>query len=72
MEGSSLCQCITTLNGENKGTEKLVLRILLMLQNTLKNSRKGVCRFSGLDQKRSGTELTYTNLMENVIKLLRL
>ena len=28
-------------------------------------------RFSGLDQKRSGTELTYTNPKENGTKLLR-
>ena len=57
---------------ENKGTEKLVLRILLMLQIMLENSRKGIGRFSGLDPKRSGTELTYMNLMENGTKLLRL
>ena len=43
-EGSSSCQCKTTLNGENKGTEKFVLRILLMLQIMLENSRKGIGR----------------------------
>ena len=48
-----------------KETEKLVLRILVLLQIMLENSRKDICRFLGLDQKRSGTELTYNNQMEN-------
>ena len=44
-----------------KETEKLVLRILLWLLIMLENSRKAIGRFLGLDQKRSGTELTDTS-----------
>ena len=58
------CQCITTLYGEKKETEKLVLRILLLLQTMLENSRKGHQSFLG-----PGSEvvrkLTCTNQMEN-------
>ena len=61
----SSCQCVTTLYGKNKETEKLVLRILLWLQIMLENSRKDIGRFLSQDQKRSGTELTHTNQMEN-------
>ena len=50
---------------EKKETEKLVLRILLWLQIMLENSLKDIGRFLGLDQKRIGAELTYTNQMEN-------
>ena len=50
---------------KNKATEKIALRILLMLRSMLEISRKGIGRFLGLDQKRNGTELTYTNQMEN-------
>ena len=64
-EELSSCQCITTLYGEKKETEKPVLRILLLLQIILGNSRKDIGRFLGLDQKRSGSELTCTSQMEN-------
>ena len=67
-EGSSSCQCITTLNVVNKAIDKIVLRILLMLRIMLANSRKDIGRFMGLDQKRNGTELTDTNPMENGTK----
>ena len=65
MDELSSCQCITTLYGEKKESEKLVLRIHLVLPIVLGNSLKDIGRFLGLDQKRSGTELTYTNQMEN-------
>ena len=61
----SSCQSITTLYVEKKETKKLMLRSLFRLQIVLENSRKDIGRFKGLDQKRSGTELTYTNQMEN-------
>ena len=48
----SSCQCFMTLNGENQATGKTVLRILSMLRIMLENSRKGIGRFLGLDQKR--------------------
>ena len=51
--------------GKKKETEKTVLRILLLLQVMLENSLKDILRFLGLDQKRSRTDLTKTNLMEN-------
>ena len=54
----SSCQCITTLYGEKQETEKLVLRILLLLQIMLENSRKDIGRLSG-------SELTYINQMES-------
>ena len=60
-----IIQWRTTLYGEKKEAEKLLLRILLWFQIMLGNSRKDIGRFLGLDQKRSGTELTYTNQMEN-------
>ena len=47
----SSCQCITTLYEEKKETAKLVLRILLLLQIMLENSRKDIGRFLGLGQK---------------------
>ena len=66
------CQCITTLNGDKKWTEKPVLRILFWFQSMLDNSREGIGRFLGLEQRRSGTELTKTNKMENGTMSLRL
>ena len=53
-----------TLNRRTR-KPKHVLRILLMLRILLENSRQDVGRFSGLDQKRNGTESMSTNLMEN-------
>ena len=64
-------QCFTTLCGKNTETEKSVLRILLLLQIMLENSRKDIGRFLGLDQIRSGTELTCANQIENGIVSLR-
>ena len=37
---------------EKKETKNIVLRILLMLQIMLENSRNGIRRFSGLDKKK--------------------
>ena len=51
--------------GEKGNREGCVLRILSWLQIMLENSRKDTGRFLGLDLKRSGTELTYINQMEN-------
>ena len=55
---------------EKKETEKFVLRIISWLLIMLENSRKDICRFLGLDQKTSGTELTHTNRMESGIMSL--
>ena len=63
----SSCQCITTLHGEKKETEKPVLRILQLLKIMVENSRKDIGRFLCLDQKRSGTQLTCTNRTESSI-----
>ena len=51
MDGSSSLQSVTTLNGGNKATEKIVLRILPTLRIMLENSRKGIGRFLGLVKK---------------------
>ena len=50
-EGLSSRRCITTLSGDNKGTEKIVLRILSMLRIMLKNSRQCICLLLGLFQE---------------------
>ena len=70
-DGSSSCQCTTRLYGEKKETKICVLRIPNSYQNMQENSRTDIGRFSGLDQRRSGTELTRTNRMENWIVSLR-
>ena len=44
--------------------------LFLMLRIVLENTRQDTGRFSGLDQKRSETELTCTNPMENGTKML--
>ena len=55
---------------ENNETEKMVLRILLMLRTMLENSRQDVGRFSGLDQKEVVRNSRTQNPMENGTKLL--
>ena len=57
-------QCTTTLCGDRKETEKFVLRIPKMKKIMRKDSRTDIGRFLGLDQKRSGAELTRTNRIE--------
>ena len=51
----------------NRGTRKpnTCIAIFLMLRILLEDSRQDIGRFSGLDQKRNGTESMSTNLMEN-------
>ena len=51
-EGSYSCQCRLTSFWENKGTERIVLRILSTSENMPENSRKDVGHFWGLDAKR--------------------
>ena len=51
-EGSSSCQCTTTLHGENEETQKNVRRILLQLRIMLADSCSDVGHFLDLD----GTE----------------
>ena len=62
-EGSSSCQCTTTLYGENEETQKNVRRILA-------DSRSDVGHVWDLDQRRNGTELILINQMENGTRLL--
>ena len=70
MTGSSSCQCTTTLNGEQKGnkdvnTKNRQLRIILA-------DCLAVIGLSwGLDQKRSGTELTLTDQTDHGINQQR-
>ena len=52
--------------GEN-GNRETVLRILSWFQSMLENVRKDIGRFLSLDQRRSGTELTYTNRIADIM-----
>ena len=60
-----------TLTGENKVTEKFVLRMLRELVSMLEDSREDIGHPLGLDRRRNGTELMSANQMENGTKLLR-
>ena len=64
-DGSSSCQCTTTLYGEKKETKKYVLRIPWLWLEVQEDSRTVIGRFLALDQKRSGTEHIRTNRMES-------
>ena len=69
-EGSSSCQCATTMHGESEETQKIVLRMLTELLSMVEDSREDIGRFQGLDRRRHGVELLSTNPMENGTKLL--
>ena len=62
------CQCLTTLYGENKETQKSVFRILLQLRSTFADSLAVISLSWGLDQKKSGTEPLLTNQMDHGIE----
>ena len=57
-EGSSSCQCTTTLNGKQKETKNNVNTIHRQLRNMLVNSLAVTGLSWSLDQKRSGAEKT--------------
>ena len=70
-EGSSSCRCTMTLRGENEETTRIVLRILSKWENMLKNSRKDVGHFWGLDATRNGMGPILTNQTEYGTGLLK-
>ena len=70
-EGSSSCQCSTTLYGENEETPKNVLRILLQLRIMLADSCLDVGHVWDLDQRGSGTELALINQTAIGTRLLK-
>ena len=69
---SSSCQCATTLNGEQKETQKDVNTIHRQLRIMLADSLAVIGLYWGLDQKKSGTELTLTDLTDHGINLQRI
>ena len=62
-EKLSSCQCITTLCGEKKETEKLVLRTLLRLQDYARKFAQGHWSFvgPGVEKKWYGTHVYNPN-----------
>ena len=69
-EGSSSCQCTTTLYEENEETQKNVRWILLQLRIMLADSCSDVGHFWELDQRRKFTEIVLINQMETGTRLL--
>ena len=70
--GSSSCQCTTTLNGEQKETQKDVNTIHRHLRIVLVNSLAVIGLSWGLDQKRNVTELTLANPTDLGTKLQKI
>ena len=66
--GSSSCQFTTTLNGEQEEIQKYVNTIHRRLRVTLENTLAVIGLSWGLYQKRSGTELTLTDLTDHGIQ----
>ena len=61
----SSCQCTTTLYGKTREPRKLYCEFFdAFCQIMLENSRKDIVRFLGVDQTRSGTEVTFSGPME--------
>ena len=68
---SSSCQCSTTLYGEKKEVKKHWKVVITKLWIMLADFLAVIGHYSDLDLKRSGTELTLTNLMVFGIPLLK-
>ena len=68
---SSSCQCTMKMYGWKKETKNCVLRIPKPWEKMQEDSRTDIGRFLGLDQKRTGTELTRFNRMVNGIMSLK-